>query len=106
MVLEGTTNAQGDPINGLGEEALTENPEMVLAMYDKMAGAIIGRDGAKVKLGSFYDFKKRAPRATPEISYTFRINGERVEMKEGDDEPLEVKAAKLAGAVKKAKKSK
>jgi hypothetical protein len=100
LVIEGTTDAKGRPLAGLGEEALEKNSDLVLAMYDKMAGYIKGEDGAKVKLGSFYDFKNKRPRTAPEITYIFRVNGEVVEVKEGEKVPLEVQAAKIAGEAK------
>jgi len=99
-VIEGTTNAKGEFLAGLGEEAIEKNAAAVLAGYDKLGGLITGKDGARVKTGSFYDFKAKAARKTPEVIYTFRINGEYVEMKEGESEPLEVQAAKLAERVK------
>ena len=98
-VIDGYTNSRGEILAGLGEEALTTNADLVIALYDKQAGYITGKEGAKVLLGSFFDFKKKQPRENPEISYVFRINGKRVEMKEGSEKPLEVQATELAKKV-------
>ena len=99
-VIEGQTNAQGEMVDGLGADAIENDPMAVIAAYDKLGGLIKGKEGAKVKTGSFYDFKKKAPRKEPEVVYVFRVNGEDVEMAEGAPLPLEVKAAKMADEVK------
>ena len=102
-ILDGQTNAKGEIVEGLGEDALTEQPDLVIALYDKLGGYITGKQGAKVKTGSFYHFKKRKAREVPEITYVYRVNGEVIEMKAGEEKPLEVQAAELAEEVKKKK---
>ena len=93
-VLEGTVGRSGNAEGGLkashGEDVLEEQPELVLAHYDKLGGLIISEEGNyKVKTGSFWDFKKKAPRGegkgdkfkyTPEVLYIFNVNGEKIEL--------------------------
>ena len=74
---------------GLGIDKAQEDPELVLAHYDKLAGNI-QKEGVKIKLGSFWDFKLKQPRMTkdakgkvkytPEIMYLFNIGGDKVEV--------------------------
>jgi len=99
-VIDGQTNSKGEVFGGLGEEAITEQADLVIALYDKVGGYITGKQGSKVKTGSFYNFKKRTPREVPEITYVYRVNGEIIEMKDGEETPLEVQAAVLADKVK------
>lgn len=70
---------QGGLVDQHGADVLETNPELVLAHYDKLAGYIT-KDGVKVKTGSFWDFKKKAPRETPEVLYVFNIGGDKVEV--------------------------
>lgn len=100
-VVEDTTDSSGKIVSGLGSDA---EPEMILAMYDKLGGAILGENGSKIKTGSFYDLKKKTPKTTPDIVYSFRVNGELIEMKDGAEVPLEVQAVQLAEKVKAKKK--
>lgn len=75
---------------GVGEDA---KPEEILAAYDRLGGLIL-KDGKKVKMGSFYDFEKKAPRAKPKVKFVFRdLEGETVEIAEGEKIPAEVVAA-------------
>jgi len=104
-IIDGQTDSEGKIKEGLGEEALKEQPDLVIALYDKLGGYITGKQGSKIKMGSFYDFKKRTPRETPQIVYVYRINGQKVEMAEGAEKPLEVQAAELAKAVEEKKRA-
>jgi hypothetical protein len=61
---------------GLGEDA---EPELVLAHYDKIGGYIT-KGGVKIKNGSFWDSKKKAPRTEDEVMYLFNIGGDTVEV--------------------------
>lgn len=101
-VIEGETTSRGEIVNALGEDA---EPEEIIAAYDKIGGLIRGRDGAPVKMGSFYDFKKKTAKEKPEIIYQLRINGQNVELKDGEKPSIEVEAAlTLEKAAKKGKK--
>lgn len=84
-VIHGDLGRAGVMEGGLGENA---EPSLVLATYDKLAG-FITKDGVKIKTGSFWDFKAKAPRKTPEIKYIFRISGEFVEV----DDPSQLAEA-------------
>lgn len=87
---------------GVGEKA-TE--EAIIAEYDRLGGLILVGN-RKVKTGSFYDFDKKAPRETPEIVFIFRdIEGDEIEVAEGTEVPIEVKAAEIKKE-KKVKKEK
>jgi hypothetical protein len=98
-VVFGNMGRAGVLEGGLGENA---EPELVIAHYDKIAGHIT-KDGTKVKRGSFWDFEKKAPRATPEIMFVFKIGGENVEV----DNPANLaKAIKVVEEVKMEKENK
>lgn len=101
--IHGTMSRGGVLIGGVGEGATDLEK---LAEYDKLAGCI--RKGKhKVKLGSFYDFKKRAPRPEPQVVLVFRdLEGNVVEIPEGDAIPVEVRAAEMAQEKARAKKKK
>lgn len=88
-VTEGQTNSKGDLLKGVGEDAA---PELIIARYDKIAGYITGKDGAKVKTGCFYDFKNRKPFEEPKVIYIFRIDGSIVELPADEEPSMEVKA--------------
>lgn len=95
--LLGTPGPEGGYVGGVQKPDGTYNELELLAEYDKMGGAIKkGTD--KVKMGSFYDFKNKKPRAKPVVTFEFRINGKVVEVGEGEEVPNVVKAARvLAG---------
>lgn len=101
-VVYGTVNRAGVQDGGLGEDA---DPALVLATYDKLAGYIT-KDGTKIKTGSFYDFKLRAPRATPEVMYIFNVGGDRVEVADPKHLSEAVQTIEKAKASKKRKVSK
>jgi|SRR3990167_4205044 len=88
-VINGELGREGSLVGGMGEKEARENPSLVLARYDKIAGYIT-KDGVKIKTGSFWDFKKKCPREKPEVVYIFNIGGEKIEV----DNP-----ANLASAV-------
>ena len=88
-VIMGDMGRSGSLEGGMGEEEAEKNPELVLARYDKLAGYIT-KDGVKIKTGSFWDFKLKAPRKEPEVLYIFNIGGTKVEV----DDP-----SKLAQAI-------
>ena len=88
-VINGELGREGSLVGGMGEKEAKENPSLVLARYDKIAGYIT-KDGVKIKTGSFWDIKKKCPREKPEVMYIFNIGGEKIEV----DNP-----ANLASAV-------
>lgn len=90
----GTVGKGGAMIGGVGEGA---SEDQILAEYDKLAG-LITKNGEKVKTGSFYDFKERKPRETPEVKLVFVVNGQTVEVPDGEELPGIVKAAKILEA--------
>lgn len=73
--------------------------DALLAEYDRLGG-LIKKGDDKVKTGSFYDFKGKKPRETPEVTYIFRdrINNRLVEVKEGVELPGSIKASKMIDA--------
>lgn len=91
-VVHGNMGRAGVMEGGLGEGA---SPELILAHYDKLAGYIT-KDGVKIKTGSFWDFKGKCPRKTPELMYIFNIGGDKIEV----DDP-----SNLASAVSTVKKA-
>ncbi len=89
----GTISSGGMLTGGVGENA---SDMAKLVEYDRLGG-LITKGGYKVKTGSFYDFQKGKARVTPEVNFIFRdLNGEAVEVPEGEELPLEVKAAQIA----------
>ncbi len=93
----GAIGSLGTLTGGVGENA---SLEAKLAAYDKLGG-LITKGGRKIKTGSFYDFAGKKARATPEVSYIFRdLEGEEVVVPEGEEVPLEVRAAEIATANK------
>jgi len=92
-VINGAPNDKGEVVGGIGEDA---PEELILAEYDKLGGYIRGKDGAKVKTGSFYDFKAKKPKEKPEVIYQFRVNGHNIEIAEGEELPMDVQAAQVA----------
>jgi hypothetical protein len=108
----GMIGREGQLKGGVGEDASDLD---ILAEYDRLAG-YVRKDSNKVKTGSFYDFDKRKPRTEPKVLLVFRdLDGNVVEIPEGEAIPLEVRAAEaiqekknkkmLAASEAKAKKS-
>ena len=97
--INGTPGRGGVAQGGVGKDA---KPEAILAEYDRLGGYIT-KGGRKIKSGSFYDFKNRKPRVEPEVVYELRdLDGNKVELKEGEDVPVEVIAAEKRAKNKKA----
>ncbi len=87
-------NTQGGKLSGgVGENA---SNAAKLAEYDRLGGLIL-KGKAKVKTGSFFDFEDtKKPRTTPKVVLVFRdLNGEEVEIADGEEIPMEVKAAEI-----------
>ena len=80
-VIYGNMGRAGVLEGGLGEDA---EPELILANYDKLAGYIT-KDGIKIKTGSFWDFKAKAARKTPDVMYIFNIGSDKVEVRDPKD---------------------
>ena len=105
---EGTPVSNGELVGGVGYE----DEALLLATYDKLGG-LITKKGYKIKTGSFFDFKKNIPIAKLKPVFVVRVDGDEVEVPEGEPMPMEVQAqdilkenrAKKAGA-KKGKKAK
>jgi len=88
--IEGTPGRGGLAVGGVGKEA---KPEEILAEYDRLGGYIT-KGGRKIKTGSFWDFKQNKARSKPEVVYELRdLDGNKVELKEGEEVPVEVMAA-------------
>lgn len=80
--------------NELSEEEVNDLSTAILAEYDKLGGAI-KRGNDPVKTGSFYDFKGKKPFKNPKVICTYKVNGKFVDVPDGEEEPGEVKAAKI-----------
>lgn len=108
--LNGTQTGSGTVIGGVGSgayfddgwkrngEPLSESEvatleHALLAEYDKIGGLVMKGDD-KVKTGSFYNFTARKPRATPEVVFTYLVNGQIVDVPAEEETPGIVKAAK------------
>lgn len=98
-VVMGVVSRAGTLEGGLGLDA---DPELVLANYDKLAG-FITKDGVKIKTGSFWDFKAKAPRKEPQIMFIYNIGGDNVEV----DDPTNLhKAIEVVGKARAEKEEK
>jgi len=78
----------------LSEKEAESLETALLAEYDKLGG-LIKKGDDKVKMGSFYDFKAKKPRALPKVTFVYRVNGKHVEVPDGVELPGAVKAARL-----------
>lgn len=104
-VLEGSPSRTGEAVGGILQPDGTFDEDLLLANYDKIGGGI-RKNGDTVKMGSFYDFARKAPRTKAEVVLTFRINGEVVEVAEEAEAPAIVKAARTIAKQAKDKISK
>jgi hypothetical protein len=98
----GSPNAHGEMTGGVGEKA-TEGEK--LAAYDRLGGLILS-GGRKIKMGTFWDFKKNKRVEKPEPIVQIRVDGELFEYPEGKELPLEVKAKETLDKRRKDKKAK
>ena len=103
--LEGSPNRTGEATGGILQPDGTYDEDLLLATYDKMGGGI-RKNGDTVKMGSFYDFARKAPREKAQVVLTFRINGEVVDVAEEAEAPAIVKAARTLAKQAKDKVSK
>lgn len=94
-VLDGVPTRTGEAVGGILQPDGTYDEDLLLALYDKLGGGIRNANGDGVKTGSFYDFKLKKPKETPEVVLTFRINGQVVEVPEQEEAPAIVKAARV-----------
>lgn len=62
--VNGVVGAGGSLTGGVGADAPVE---AILAEYDRLGGLVKLKDGTLVETGTFYDFKKRAPKTDIEI---------------------------------------
>ena len=86
----GTEHSGGIPLDEEGKYKKAD----LLAEYDKLGGYIT-KDGNSIKKGSFYDFKGKKPLDKPEITFTYNVNGEFIDVKEGEKTPGIVEAVKI-----------
>lgn len=91
--LEGNPGRGGELVGGIIKADGTWDDAQLLAMYDKMGGAIY-KGSDKVETGSFYDFRKKAPKEKAEVIFEFRINGQLVRQPADEEVPMVVKAAR------------
>jgi len=103
--LNGSVVGDGTHKGGVSKTDGTYDDGALLAEYDKLGG-LIKKGSDNVKTGSFYDFKAKKPKATPEIVFTYMINGKVVEVKDGTELPGIVKAAKILAEEEEAPKKK
>lgn len=99
----GAMSREGKLVGGVGEDAA---PAALLAEYDRLGGLVL-KDGVKVRTGSFYDFEARAPRKEPKLTFEASLDGEVVEVTEGEAKAIKAtkeKQAKLKKSKKKKKK--
>ena len=93
--INGTQTGNGTKLGGVVKEDGSYDESALLAEYDKIGGLIRDEEGNQVKIGSFYDFKNKKPRAKPEVVLLFNVNGEVVEVPEGGKVPKIVEAVKV-----------
>lgn len=95
--LNGSLAREGTMIGGVAKDDGTYEDSALLAEYDRLGGLIL-RDGDKIKMGSFYDFHAKRPRAKAEVIAVFQINGKTVELKDGAEPTGVVRAARQLAA--------
>lgn len=93
--INGVMNPKSERIGGIADAEGRWDPTKLLPEYDRIGGFITNKDGDKVKTGSFYDFRAKKPRETPEVTLIYQVNGEFVEIPETEEKPMIVKAAKI-----------
>lgn len=103
-VINGVIGQGGKAVGGIGERfddnGNLANGAEILAQYDRLGGLIL-KGGNKVKTGSFWDFEKKTKKEIPEVVFVFRdLEGDEVDVPEGEQVPLEVKAAQIAKEAK------
>lgn len=108
--IHGMTSRGGGLVGGVGEGEGAEWEAKLIAEYDRLGG-LITKDNAKVKTGCFYDFDAKKPVAKPNVILLFRVNGDEVEVPDGEPLPLAVRAQQVvdeaaAGATPKKKSTK
>lgn len=90
MAINGTMTRGGELKGGVGQDASEDD---IIAEYDRLGG-LIKKGKYTVKIGSFYDFKGKAPHKKSQVGFIFRnLEGDVVEIKDGEEVPLEVVAA-------------
>ena len=91
--LNGTQRGDGTIFGGIVREDGTYDDNALLAEYDKLGG-LMTKNGDKVKVGSFYDFKNRKALKEPKVFFVYTVNNKFVEVEEGVELPGEVKASR------------
>lgn len=91
--LNGDMMNDGSYRGGVIKDGKYDSMEL-LVEYDRIGGYIKDEEGNKVKTGSFYDFKAKQAHKTPQIVRIFTINGEFIEVAEGNQTPRIVEAQK------------
>lgn len=89
----------------LSEKEVVSLEFALLAEYDRLGG-LVKKGTDKVKTGSFYNIKSRKPHENPVATFVFMINGREVEVKDGEEVPLVVKAAQVLAEEEKPKRKK
>lgn len=90
--IHGTIGRESIAVGGVGEDASDEEK---LASYDRLAG-LIKKDGHIVKNGAFWDFAGKKVRKTPVVIFLLKdLQGKTIEVPEGEEIPLEARAAEI-----------
>jgi hypothetical protein len=97
--INGTPGTDGTTIGGISKEDGSYDDNALLAEYDKLGG-LIKRGGDTVKTGSFYDIKNRKPFKEPKVIFIYNVNGQNVEVEDGEELPGIVKAARIVAGAK------
>ena len=82
--IEGTLGQRGELVGGLGPKA---SPKAVLAEYDRLGG-YIRKDGLKIKMGTFYDFKKKVAFENPKLVFEASVDGDLIDVNEAEAKAL------------------
>lgn len=101
--INGSVASNGQLMGGVGPG----DKDKILVEYDRLGG-YIKKGKYKVKSGCFYDHRTKKAVPKPEIFLLLRdLNGNEVELPDGEAIPVEVRAAEVQAETKaKAKKAK
>lgn len=91
-LLDGVTKPNEEELRVMGLVSAFEKDKAILSLYDRLGGGIRDSKDRKIALGSFWDFKERAPKEHVEIKeddyedeYVLKRKSKRTKREVGED---------------------